>query len=182
MTDHATGCGHNHDPNPYTDPARSTAYGHVVRHLFRLTALTSPLDAKLSCMYAACTLVSLSDPRDRVPTIRALMWELGSLINIMTGGKEPELQVEKCDHDTDEHSPEAEFGQNAMQAFFAAASVGQLQSAVNVVDAVLSEAGNHDKDPDAFAAQFFGNAIASIGFTAWHNVANPLDLFDELNG
>jgi hypothetical protein len=186
MTEHAPDCGHNHDPNPYTDPARSGAYANVIRNLFRLGVINCQVDPRLTTVYAASTLVGLCDTTDRVPTARALLWELGSLVNIMTGGREPALETYTGDGDGDSglmdpnDTPESAFGEVSMRAFFAAASVGDLQNAVNVVDAVRTEAAAMDIDPDAFMCQWFGNLVTSTAFTARAGSAgSPLRLFGE---
>jgi len=185
MTDHDHNCGHNHDPNPYTDPIRSAAYAQVIRHLFRLSAITCTLDARLTTLFSACTVVGLSDPNDRLPSFRALAWELGSLVNVMTGGKEPTMETHRCDDEGCEghnDAQEAHFGEHAMRAFFAAASVGDLQEAVNVLDAVRFEATLTNVDEDAFVAQFFGNMMTSVAYTARANTEGtqgPIGLFGE---
>lgn len=176
-------CGHNHDPNPYTDPARSEAYGHVVRNLFRMSIITCGLAPELSTAYAACAVVALADPTDRVPTMRAMLWELGFLTNVMAGGREPKMHTHHPDNHhnhLDDDTPEARFGEQTMRAYFAAASVGDLEAAVRVADAVRAEAVNNDRDPDAFLAQFFGNLMVSAAYTARVNYGDtPLSMFEE---
>lgn len=176
MNDHAThghhDCGHNHDPNPYADPARARALNNILRSLFRLAVVTCVVDVQLSGTYAACTLVGVSDPSDRIPSYRAMLWEMGSIINVLSDGVEPEMHLVHADKDglesvdADELDDPDQFLSAAQHAFFAAASVGDLASAVSVMDALHAEVISVGHDPEAAIAHFFGGVLVSVAFSA----------------
>jgi hypothetical protein len=156
-------CGHNHEPNPYTDPERADMYRRVVHDLFNLASMSSIVDVKLTVAYGACIAIVTGDRGDHMPTIRALTWELGRLVNMVVEG-EPTFQIQ-YDDDDDPDDPAAKFGVQAMTAFLAAAGPGDLQSAVNVLDAVAADAVANQVDPDLASAHMFGNLLASMAYT-----------------
>lgn len=183
-------CGrpHAHKTNPYTDAEREAAYRTVVTDLFRLGTLTCQLDPRLTATYSACVLTSLIDMRDPVPTFRALAWEIARLCNIMSGPGTPGFIRHgkgRCDDPSHDHAEElenvAEFMTNALEAFFTAASAGQFESAVSIVEAVNAEVHDAlDGSPSwGGGAAFFANLMISMSTTAHKYMPNALDMYTD---
>lgn len=180
-----TDCGHDHPANPYTDPIRARTYSRLTTDLLRLLITNIDVDMHVCGQFAALTGVSLADPLDPLPTYRALLWEVADVVNVMTAGKEPAFHTyvgcsnPEHNHDVDGLTPEQDFGDKTMQAFFAAASVGQPQAAVNVVDSIMAEY-YPTGSPHMYVAAFFSNAMLSLAQTARVNrQLAPLDLFEH---
>jgi len=184
MTEHSHDCGHNHDPNPWIGDDDREMYGNLTRAIFRMSVLTASMDRQLTMTYGACMLVSVAGQTDGdvFRVARALSWEAASVVNMMAGGQEPELLVHAANGDDistdalDASSPFA-FSADAMKAFFSAASVGNLAGAVAVLSAVRLEAERQQEDPDAHAAQFYGNVMVSVGFSAGQGLQDLLHFF-----
>lgn len=183
---HGPECGHHHQPNPYTDPERAGQYYEVIISLFRIMVLTIGTDTHLTAKHAAMTACAVADSADPIPTFRAMMWELADIVHVLTDGKEPQFGRTECtdpdhDHPSVDDSPDALFGEQTLHAFFAAAAVGEFQSAINVVDAGARDfvERHPDHTPGVFVATMFANAMLSTAHTSRLQMTDPLRLFKD---
>lgn len=181
--DHATnGCGHNHDPNPYAaDPDEAAGFYELVLQLHRCLVMTVHIDAQATGKFAVMSAVGAQTAtRDLVTTIKAMLWELADIVQIMTHGKELRTEYRQCadpTHDHDHEKDRHQFGFDTMDAFFDAASRGDLQGAVNVVDAVMADGTLGEGDPEFAATVMFANAMVSSAATVRRAVPDGMFLF-----
>jgi hypothetical protein len=154
-------------PNPYcNDLEHRNALRQITGDMFRMSSLTTQVDPTLTATYIA--LVGFCSTRgvDYVRLWKALHWELCDLINHVTGDH---VEFHVCDDDSHDHSHDMSIQTGS--AFIAAAAEGDYPAAMIVLDVVVQESSALDIGDDEALAKFFGIAVASLGMTVQHHVA-----------
>jgi hypothetical protein len=168
--DHAT-------VNPYAvDENEAAGLGQLTLQLNRLMVMTVHVDPHDAGKFAVMTAIGASThERNLTVTIKALMWELASLMQSMISGRTMVTEYKQCEDPTHDHTSDTEqelqhFGFTTLDAFFDAAGRGDFQGAVNVVDAVAADGTLGDGNAEYAATVMFANAMVSAAMTVRHAV------------
>lgn len=181
--EHGHSCGHAHLPNPYVSAERSAQLRDVVVQLHRLSVVTTRVDTTHTASHAGLVAIAANAGGIIGVTIRALMWELADILNVLANGREFQTEPEGGRDQLDATgAPEEKFGFYALDAFFLAAGAGDIHAALRVVDAMEAEApnllkGEEDTNPDRVLVQLFANALTSSAFSLSQTMHDPLAVF-----